>query len=78
MTANLGHDGGSEGNVGHEVAVPGEPISIDTSQSKDLGWGKAEASSGVLSSSVHDVDVQPVGALVHGAGTFLAELGEVG
>lgn len=64
MRPNLGDNARPKGYVGDEVAVPDAPV-------------RQHATASLVGFS-HDIHVQPVGPLVHGAGTLGAELGKVG
>lgn len=59
----LGDNWGAECDIGNEMAIP--------------MLKKLELLSFEVDVNVHDINVQPVRALIHGLGTLGAELGEV-
>jgi len=68
MAADLGDHGGAECEVRDEMAIPrggGKPVSRGYFSMLNV-------------SSIHDIDMEPVGTLADGPPTFLAEIGEVG
>ena len=66
--SNLGDDGGAKGDVGNKVAVP-----ISRSSRSVL----PPIQRLVRLRNVHDVYVQPVGALVHGTRALFAHASEI-
>lgn len=71
VLANLGNDGCAKGNVGNKVAVP------TPSQSVRFPSPIVQLTVKV-SVYAHDIDVQPVRALLHCARALLTKLCEVG
>ena len=68
MAADLRDYGGTECEVRDEMAIPrgsGKPVSRGHFSMLNV-------------SSVHDIDMEPVGTLADGPPTFLAQIGEVG
>lgn len=65
VLADLGDDAGAPSDVGHEVAVPAATLARGARDWQDRG-------------ALHDVNVQPVGALLDGSRAFRAEVGQVG
>lgn len=81
--ADLCNDGRSEGDVRHEMAIPTlahelidilYPPLLETTLELTLERTFSNAGRELL----HDINMEPVGALVHCAGAFCAELGKVG
>ena len=68
VASDRGDHGRSKGDVGDKVAVPISAVSTRSHMMRD---------SSAMEAHLHDVDVQPVGALLHGASAVMAELSKV-
>lgn len=68
VASDGGDDGRSKGDVGDKVTVPISTVSTPS---------RMVTESPAMEAHLHDVDVQPVGALLHGASTVMAERSKV-